>query len=105
MAKKPFNFDDTPVSRMSEEIRTGTTNNVLNATKSTEERKIISIDNINKSLKPQKKSKGIRIELPIDSYLKLSLIKEHTGKTLQELATQSVLTFIDNFMDNNQKGN
>lgn len=48
-------------------------------------------------LKPLKAEKGVKIMLPMDYYFKLVQIKACTGKTLQELAAQGVMEFIENF--------
>ncbi len=48
-------------------------------------------------LKPLKADKGVKIQLPMDYYFKLVQIKACTGKSLQDLAAQAVMEFIDDF--------
>lgn len=48
-------------------------------------------------LKPLKAEKGVKILLPMEYYLKLVQIKACTGKSLQDLAAQAVMDFVDNF--------
>lgn len=48
-------------------------------------------------LKPLKAEKGVKILLPMEYYFKLVQIKACTGKSLQDLAAQAVMDFVDNF--------
>jgi len=50
-------------------------------------------------LKPLKAEKGVKIALPIDYYFKLVQIKACIGKSLQDLAAQGVMEFIDRFQN------
>lgn len=52
-------------------------------------------------MKPLKAEKGVKISLPMKYYFKLVQIKACTGKSLQDLAAQGVMEFIDRF---NQPG-
>lgn len=52
-------------------------------------------------MKPLKAEKGVKISLPMEYYFKLVQIKACTGKSLQDLAAQGVIEFIDRF---NQAG-
>lgn len=52
-------------------------------------------------LKPLKAEKGVKILLPMEYYFKLVQIKACTGKSLQDLAAQGVIEFIERF---NQDG-
>lgn len=49
-------------------------------------------------LKPLRADKGVKIQLPMDYYFKLVQIKACTGKSLQDLAAQGVMEFIDEFL-------
>ena len=49
------------------------------------------------SMKPLKAEKGVKISLPMKYYFKLVQIKACTGKSLQDLAAQGVMEFIDRF--------
>ncbi len=49
------------------------------------------------NIKPLKADKGVKIQLPMDYYFKLVQIKACTGKSLQDLAAQAVMEFIDDF--------
>ena len=53
-------------------------------------------------LKPLRADKGVKIQLPMDYYFKLVQIKACTGKSLQDLAAQGVMEFIDRFDPNRQ---
>ena len=46
---------------------------------------------------PLKSEKGVKVMLPMDYYFKLVRLKECSGKTLQELAAQGVMEFIDKY--------
>ena len=46
-------------------------------------------------MKPLKAEKGVKISLPMKYYFKLVQIKACAGKSLQDLAAQSVMEFID----------
>lgn len=48
-------------------------------------------------MKPLKTEKGVKVTLPMDYYFRLARLKECTGKTLQELAAQGVMEFIDRY--------
>ena len=50
------------------------------------------------NIKPLKADKGVKIQLPMDYYFKLVQIKACTGKSLQDLAAQAVMEFIDDFL-------
>ena len=53
-------------------------------------------------MKPLKAEKGVKISLPMKYYFKLVQIKACTGKSLQDLAAQGVMEFIDRFDPNRQ---
>lgn len=50
------------------------------------------------NMKPLKADKGVKIQLPMNYYFKLVQIKACTGKSLQDLAAQAVMEFIDDFL-------
>lgn len=49
------------------------------------------------SMQPLKTEKSVKVTIPMDYYFRLARLKECTGKTLQELAAQGVIEFIDRF--------
>lgn len=49
------------------------------------------------NIKPLRADKGVKIQLPMDYYFKLVQIKACTGKSLQDLAAQAVMEFINDF--------
>ncbi len=49
------------------------------------------------SMKPLKAEKSVKVTIPMDYYFRLARLKECTGKTLQELAAQGVIEFIDRY--------
>lgn len=49
------------------------------------------------NVKPMKATKTVKLILPIEYYFSLSRIKECTGKSLQDLAAQAVMDFVDKF--------
>ena len=49
------------------------------------------------NVKPVKTTKTVKLILPIEYYFSLSRIKECTNKSLQDLAAQAVMDFVDNF--------
>ena len=48
-------------------------------------------------MKPLKAEKGVKLSLPMKYYFKLVQIKACTRKSLQDLAAQGVMEFIDRF--------
>lgn len=55
-------------------------------------------------MKPLKAEKGVKISLPMEYYFKLVQIKACTGKSLQDLAAQGVMEFIDRFSQPDSQG-
>ena len=49
------------------------------------------------SMTPLKTEKSVKVTIPMDYYFRLARLKECTGKTLQELAAQGVVEFIDRY--------
>ncbi len=49
------------------------------------------------SMQPLKTEKSVKVTIPMDYYFRLARLKECTGKTLQELAAQGVIEFIDRY--------
>ena len=49
------------------------------------------------SMTPLKTEKSVKVTIPMDYYFRLARLKECTGKTLQELAAQGVIEFIDRY--------
>lgn len=49
------------------------------------------------SMQPLKTEKSVKVTIPMDYYFRLARLKECTGKTLQELAAQGVVEFIDKY--------
>lgn len=49
------------------------------------------------SMKPLKTEKSVKVTIPMEYYFRLARLKECTGKTLQELAAQGVIEFIDRY--------
>lgn len=49
------------------------------------------------SMQPLKAEKSVKVTIPMDYYFRLARLKECTGKTLQELAAQGVIEFIDRY--------
>lgn len=48
-------------------------------------------------IKPMKSTKTVKLILPMEYYFKLVQIKACTDKSLQDLASQAVMDFVDNF--------
>lgn len=49
------------------------------------------------NVQPTKTTKTVKLILPIEYYFSLARIKECTNKSLQDLAAQAVMDFVDNF--------
>ena len=49
------------------------------------------------TMQPLKTEKSVKVTIPMDYYFRLARLKECTGKTLQELAAQGVIEFIDRY--------
>ena len=47
--------------------------------------------------KPMKSTKNVKLILPMEYYFKLVQIKACTDKSLQDLAAQAVMDFVDHF--------
>lgn len=48
-------------------------------------------------MKPMKSTKTVKLILPMEYYFKLVQIKACTDKSLQDLAAQAVMDFVDHF--------
>ena len=66
--------------------------NVNLAHPSKEERIAPAVD-----IKPMKSTKTVKLILPMEYYFKLVQIKACTDKSLQDLAAQAVMDFVDHF--------
>ena len=49
------------------------------------------------NIKPMKSTKTVKLIIPMEYYFKLVQIKACTDKSLQDLAAQAVMDFVDNF--------
>ena len=49
------------------------------------------------NIKPMKRTKTVKLILPMEYYFKLVQIKACTDKSLQDLAAQAVMDFVDHF--------
>ena len=49
------------------------------------------------NIKPMKSTKTVKLILPMEYYFKLVQIKACTDKSLQDLAAQAVMAFVDHF--------
>lgn len=58
-----------------------------------EEQRVTPVANI----KPMKSTKTVKLILPMEYYFKLVQIKACTDKSLQDLAAQAVMDFVDHF--------
>lgn len=105
---KKFNFGESPVAKVAEEIReeVHTTNQaivpepIINDSEVVENKESIQADS---ELQPAEQSKssnrkaenGIVINVPMDIYTQLVMLKCVTGKTLKELSLQAVKEFVE----------
>lgn len=116
MTKRQFNFGDTPVAKMSEDIRENeqhkmvesvaqrTQANEAQSTISQEESRV-EVANMQVSpaqpvstiqpVKAKKSTNGIVIDVPMEDYMKLTILKLQTGRTLKELALQAIQEFVE----------
>ena len=46
-------------------------------------------------IKPKKEKNGIVIDVPIDDYMQLTMLKIQTGRTLKDLALQAIHDFVE----------
>ena len=67
------------------------------ATSSTGSQQPASVAQQPLSMQPLKTEKSVKVTIPMDYYFRLARLKECTGKTLQELAAQGVIEFIDRY--------
>lgn len=56
------------------------------------------------NIKPTKTTKTVKIILPMEYYLSLLSIKQCTDKSLQDLAAQAVMDFVDSFSEEQVNG-
>lgn len=106
---KKFNFGESPVAKVAEEIReeTHSTNQplVIDTTTQTvdvtEKKESVQTEPdpqpvIDQSKPTSRKSEnGIVINVPMDIYTQLVMLKFATGRTLKELALQAVKEFVE----------
>lgn len=123
MNNKKFNFNETKVAKVAEEIRdeehktTKQTTQQLTTAQSEEAEQPLSesvkteasnvttipasmeeqnvVINQSQKVKAKKSSSGIVIDMPIEDYVQLTMLKIQTGCTLKELALKAIHEFVE----------
>lgn len=108
-----FNFKDTPVAKMADEIRDDNQHTSIApvAAAPTEPAKEQSVpvaeptttptaqasapDVAPSPVKAKKTTNGIVIDVPMQEYMKLMMMKVQTGRTLKDLALQAIREFVE----------
>lgn len=107
---KPFSLEDSPVVEENERIlEQGKTPSQMEAEEQQKQENVaqqatevapapstVKVGTLT-GMKPLKAEKGVKIALPMEYYFKLVQMKACTGKSLQDLAAQGVMEFIDRF--------
>lgn len=111
-----FNFKDTPVAKMADEIRDENQHaNIAPATAAPAEpvkeaapvpvtapttapiaqAPASAPDAAPATVKAKKTTNGIVIDVPMPEYIKLTMMKVQTGRTLKDLALQAIREFVE----------
>lgn len=106
-----FNFKDTPVAKMADEIRDENQHaNIAPApsepvkeaapiaaptTTPTVQAPASTPDAAPTTMKAKKTTNGIVIDVPMPEYIKLTMMKVQTGRTLKDLALQAIREFVE----------
>ena len=109
-----FNFKDTPVAKMADEIRDEnqhasiapvtaapaepvktTTPVAAPTTAPTAQASASMPDAAPTTVKAKKTTNGIVIDVPMPEYIKLTMMKVQTGRTLKDLALQAIREFVE----------
>lgn len=108
-----FNFKDTPVAKMADEIRDDNQHSSVApvAAAPVEPAKEQSVpvaeptttptaqastpDVAPSPVKAKKTTNGIVIDVPMQEYMKLMMMKVQTGRTLKDLALQAIREFVE----------
>lgn len=106
-----FNFKDTPVAKMADEIRDENQHaNIAPAlaepvkeaapvaaptTASTAQAPASTPNAAPTTVKAKKTTNGIVIDVPMPEYIKLTMMKVQTGRTLKDLALQAIREFVE----------
>lgn len=109
-----FNFKDTPVAKMADEIRdenqhasiapaTGAPAEPVKdaapvaapTTAPTAQAPASMPDAAPTTVKAKKTTNGIVIDVPMPEYIKLTMMKVQTGRTLKDLALQAIREFVE----------
>ena len=59
------------------------------------ERTLITISKTLKELKPSKTKNGITVDVPMQDYMQLLLLKMRTQRTLKDLAIQAIHEYVE----------
>ena len=109
-----FNFKDTPVAKMADEIRDenqhasiapvtaapaepvkSTAPVAAPTTAPTTQAPASMPDAAPTTVKAKKTTNGIVIDVPMPEYIKLTMMKVQTGRTLKDLALQAIREFVE----------
>ncbi len=115
MAKKSFNFGESPVAKTSEDIRNAD-HKKSPAVPQVEQSPSVSVSpqqetiapqpettaapasNMNASISKAKKTEsGLVVNIPMADYVQLSIMKIQTGRTLKDLALQAIHEFVEKY--------
>lgn len=110
---KKFDFKDTAVAKTAEEIRddnqhtsmaptaapvevSGETSTKFRAKVAEVSRETLPVaDATTSTVKAKKATNGIVIDVPMQEYIQLTMMKVQTGRTLKDLALQAIREFVE----------
>jgi len=117
-----FNFNESPVAKVAEEIRDGNKQPTVQMQQTEPQQQQGRVEqptpqptpqpqqpapvtvpdaspSVNKPLKTKKTENGIVINVPMQDYMQLTMMKMQTGRTLKDLALQAIHEFIENHQE------
>lgn len=95
---RKFNFNESPVKQVAEEIRENhepIEQGGLAQPIPEFNQQMQTVAQPLATAKPKKEKNGIVIDVPMDDYMKLTMLKMQTGRTLKDLALQAIHEFVE----------
>ncbi len=94
---KKFEFGETAAEKTAEEIRSNNQHRRLIPPTAEQNTAPISmpVATTTANVKPKKSTNGIVIDVPMQVYVQLAMMKMQTGRPLKDLALQAILEFVE----------
>ena len=96
-----FNWNDSPVKKVADDIRDNSEAPLLNRAKNTSTQAAKgrnhrrTLTDTSFATKGKKTENGIVVNVPMEDYMQLTMMKFQTGRTLKDLALQAIHEFVE----------